>query len=164
MDVESLTQHHGLRHHTPRRRHVRGLETLPRPRQVRRVVRVLNRESPQSGAARHGPEADVHRGPRARARLEPRAEVDEHRARELATLERGVGRDVRVVHGDLRDLRGARLADERVDDEPGVVGGLDVWLRRGVDGGAVDDRAIQADGLNLIVGGLSVSILYVANN
>ena len=129
----------------------------PAPERVRILlcdVRVAPREV----------EVDVYRRTVACAAREPCVEVDEHRAREATVLERGVARDVRVAHGELRDLRSAGGPHERVDDEPGVVGGLDVWRRRGVDRGAVDDRAIQADGLDLVVGVLNVSTLYMAND
>ena len=61
---------------------------------------------------------------------EPRVEVDEDGADELPGLERGVAGHLRVADVELDDLGRAGLADEGVDDEPGVVPRLDVWGQR----------------------------------
>lgn len=94
-------------------------------------------------------EVDVHGGAGAGAAREPRVEVDEDGADELAVLERGVAGDVGVVHCELDDLGGFGAADEGVDCEAGVVAGLDVGWRGRVEGRVVDYGAVERDGLNL---------------
>ena len=151
--VYPRTQGHHLAHNCPGRPRVsRRFEALPRKRDVRRVVRVLDHEPPRPCIARPTPEVDVHRRACASARREPRVEVHEDGAHESPALERGVPRHVRVVHRELDDLRGAGGADEGVDEDPSVVRGLDVRRLGRVQCGAVDDGAVQADGLELFAG------------
>lgn len=94
-------------------------------------------------------QVDVHGGTGPGAAREPRVEVDEDGADELAVLERGVAGDVGVVHCELDDLRCLGAADEGVDREPGVVARLDVGRRGRVQGRVVDYGAVERDGLNL---------------
>ena len=119
---------------------------------------MLDHEPPRPRGARPPPNVDVHRRARAGARRQPRVEIDEDRAHEPPALERGVPGHVRIVHGELDDLRVARRPDEIVDQDAGVVRGLDVRRLGRVERRAVDDGAVQADGLELWRFGLSGDI------
>lgn len=116
-----------LEHQPACRVRIRRLVALPGPRQIRGVVRVVDDDPPRDCAALvpecidvrrcalSEVEVDMHRGTVTGATEEPGIEVDESGANELAVLECGVARDVRVVDGELDDLRGLRATDEGVD-------------------------------------------------
>ena len=76
-------------------------------------------------------------------------QVDEDGASEPPVFIRGVSRDVRVVYGELDDLRGSSVAYERVDDEAGVVGGLNVRRKGRIELGPIDRRVGEGDRLEL---------------
>ena len=106
---------------------------------VLQLHRVVSREA----------KIDVHRRAVAHAAEQPRVKVDEHGAYEDPLLERGVARDVHVADVKLNERRRARAADEGVHDQPTVERRLDVWRLGGIEGGAIDYRAVQGDRLHL---------------
>ncbi len=114
---------------------------------------MLDEEPPRGRvpALRPAGERKVNVDARARAcaAREPRVQVDEDGADELAALERGVPGYVRVAHGELDDARRAGAPDEGVNDQPAVVYGLDVRRLGWVQWGVVDDGAVEGDGLDL---------------
>lgn len=144
--VNPRVQRHVLDHQRAGRVRVRRLVALSRPRQPGSVVRMLDHH-PARGRAptpegvqvalrvgRGGlreVQVDVHRGAGAGAACEPRVEVDEDGANELAVLERGVPGDIGVADRELDDLRCLGAADERVDRETGIIAGLDMRRRGG---------------------------------
>lgn len=143
---------------------VRCLVALSRPSQASGVVRVLDRHPARRRAAApegvhvalrvgHGSlrevQVDVHGGAGAGTAREPRVEVDEDGTDEFTVLECGVSGNVGVVDGELDDLRCLSAADEGIDCETGVIARLDVRRRGRVQGGVVDYRAVERDGLDL---------------
>lgn len=141
--IQTIAQKNGLRHHAPGREPRRRLEALPRERHICYVVRMRDLKAPR---ARTAPgerpacerEVDVHARACTRASGQPRVEVDEDGADEVAALECSVAGDVRVVDGQLDDLGRSCIADEGVDDDAAVVCRLNVGRKWRVDGRAVN--------------------------
>ena len=94
-------------------------------------------------------EVERDRGAIARAAREPRPEVHERDAHELPALVHRVAGGVRVVYGELDDLRGARLADECVDEEAAVINRKNLRGRWRVERRGVVYGPVQRDWLEL---------------
>lgn len=98
-------------------------------------------------------EINMDTGPVARRTDEPCIEVDEHGPCERAVFVDRVSAHVIVPNGELVDSSAAGWPDESVDEEPGVVAGLDVWLFGRVERGAIDGGPVEGDGLDLMCSG-----------
>lgn len=163
--LDPVAQHDALLHQATARPHILRLVALPRPRKTRHVVRMPDDKSADGGAAaperidialyvraRLGREVkvDVHRRAVSGTADQPRVQIDEGRANEAIVLEHGVPGDVGIVDGQLHDLGRPGPAYGRVDDESGIIAWLDVRRGGRIERGAIDCRAVQRDGLDLM--------------